>query len=85
MSTVRIKQHLATHKDCIQDWNRAEEYCQEVTMLKRREADRKRAKDPKRKETTGVAQKNMSKLMVARRPRKSMSKLMVARRPGGGQ
>ena len=53
-STPRIRQHLADHKDLIDNWTAAEVYCEEVTLLKRREVDRERdrnrAKDPKRKE-----------------------------------
>ena len=41
--TPRIRQHLATHKDLIDDWTTAEIYCEEVAVIKRREADRKRA------------------------------------------
>ena len=54
---MRIKQHLATHTDLIQDWAIAEEYCKEVAVQKRREADRERANDPKRKEVLRKADK----------------------------
>ena len=49
--TPRIQQHLANHKDLIQDWSLAEKYCKEVAILKRRELERKRAKGSKRRET----------------------------------
>ena len=48
--TPRIQQHLARHKDLIEDWAAAEVYCKEVAVVKRRDADRKRAEDPRRKE-----------------------------------
>ena len=59
--TPRIRQHLATHKSIIGDWTGAEIYCEEVALLRRREADRerdkKRAGDPKRKEVLKKADK----------------------------
>ena len=49
--TGRIKQHLATkHKDLIHDWAGADQYCQEISVLKRKELERQRAQDPKRRE-----------------------------------
>ena len=50
----RIRQHLISHKDLIQDWENVETYCQAITKLKRKEvhrkSDEKRSKDPGRKE-----------------------------------
>ena len=59
--TPRIRQHLATHKSLIQDWGQAEKYCNRVAFLKRRELDRKRAQDPKRKESKQKAEKKASR------------------------
>ena len=56
-SAARPSRHLATHKDCIQDWTAAENYCKEMALQKRRVADRKRAQDPKRKEVLKKADK----------------------------
>ena len=56
-STPRVRQHLATHKDLIGNWTAAESYCEEVTLAKRREADRKRAEAPKRKEVMKKAKR----------------------------
>ena len=55
--TPRIRQHLATHKGLIQDWGLAEEYCNEVAILKRKELERKRAQDSKRRESKRKADK----------------------------
>ena len=41
----------------IQDWSLAEKYCKEVANLKRRELERKRAKDPKHRENLKKAHK----------------------------
>ena len=50
----RIRQHLSSHKDLIQDFECVETYWKEIAVLKRKEvlkkADAKRAEDPKRKE-----------------------------------
>ena len=44
--TNRIRQHLQTHKDKIADWTAADNFCNEVTAMKRRrtmaKADAKR-------------------------------------------
>ena len=68
-TTPRIRQHLSTHKDIIVDWSAAEIYCEEVAVMKRRLADRergkerdkKRAGDPKRKETIEKAKRKYAK------------------------
>ena len=50
--TGRIKQHItAKHRDLIRDWEKVEQYCREVSLLKRKELDRQRAQDPNRKES----------------------------------
>ena len=58
-STPRIRQHLEkNHKDKhIEDWKAAEKYCNEIALLKRKELEKKRAKDPKRKEVLRKAGK----------------------------
>ena len=60
-STPRIRQHLSTHKALIDDWTFTENYCNEITVLKRKEvtrkSDQKRADDSKRKETLRKAGK----------------------------
>ena len=64
-STPRVRQHLASHKDLIDNWAAAEAYCGEVALLKRREAEkernRKRAGDPNRKETLKKAMRKYAK------------------------
>ena len=56
-NTPKMRQHLATHKDIIDDWSAAEIYCKEVALLKERERDKKRAKDPMRKDVMSKASK----------------------------
>ena len=53
----RIRQHLSSHKDLVQDLECVESYCKAIAALKRRELERVRAqkpergrKDPRRKE-----------------------------------
>ena len=55
--TPRVRQHLATHKHLIDNWPAAEVYCEEVAVLKRREADRERAGESRRKEVMRKAGK----------------------------
>ena len=59
-NTPKMRQHLATHKDIIDDWSAAEIYCKEVALLKERERDRRRAEDPMRKEVKRKADKKRS-------------------------
>ena len=57
--TIRIRQHLKTHQDEIPDWTAADNFCNEVSAMKRRRLEKKREKkratDPKRKETLAKA------------------------------
>ena len=46
----RIRQHLTSHQDLVQDLEYVETYCKEIAVLKRKELDAKRAKNPGRKE-----------------------------------
>ena len=82
-STPRIRQHLAHHKDLIDNWTAAEVYCEEVTLLKRREVDRerdrKRAKDPKRKEVKRKADRKQE-LRRAEDPKRKEVKRKVGRK-----
>ena len=59
--TNRIRQHLKTHQDKIPDWTAADNFCNEVSAMKRRRLEQlrelKRAADPKRKETKAKAEK----------------------------
>ena len=48
--TPRIRQHLTKHKALINDWERAETFCKEMAVSKQKEADIRRADNPKRKE-----------------------------------
>ena len=55
--TGRMKQHLlAKHQDVIQDWRVVEQYCKEVSVLKRKKFDAKRAGKPERKEILKTSQ-----------------------------
>ena len=49
--TNRIRQHLKTHSEKIPDWTAADNFCNEVSALKRRRLEKKRTADPKRKES----------------------------------
>ena len=49
--TIRIKQHLKIHSDKIPDWTAADKFCNEVSAMKRRRLEQKRAADPSRKDT----------------------------------
>ena len=46
----RIRQHLTSHQDLVQDLEYVETYCKEIAVLKRKELDAKRAKNRGRKE-----------------------------------
>ena len=46
----RMRQHLTSHKDLIQDFQFVETYCKEIAVLKRRELEKQRAQKPERRE-----------------------------------
>ena len=54
--TNRIRQHLKSHAGNIPDWTAAENFCNEVSAMKRRRLEIKRSADPKRKETKAKAE-----------------------------
>ena len=75
--TGRIKQHLASrHKDLIHDWAGADQYCQEISVLKRKELERHRAQDPTRRELKRKA----DALRAAKPERKEVLKKADAKR-----
>ena len=49
--TIRIRQHLKKHQDKIPDLTAVDKFCDEVSTMKRRRLEQKRATDPERKET----------------------------------
>ena len=46
--TNRIRQHLKSHSDKIPDLTAVDNFCNEVSAMKRRKLEKKRAADPKR-------------------------------------
>ena len=60
----RIRQHLTSHQDLVQDLEYVETYCKEIAVLKRKELDAKRAKNPGRKEV-------LKKADVKREPKRA--------------
>ena len=55
--TNRIRQHLKKHLDKIPDWTAADNFCKEVSAMKRRRLEKKREADPNRKETRKKGEK----------------------------
>ena len=79
--TGRIKQHLtAKHKDLIQEWEEVEQYCREVSVLKRKELDRQRAQDPNRKELKREIAKKIDAKRANKPERKEVKRKADAKR-----